>query len=216
MYNKKELNIKLDDLPFQDFLTTRYSMTVRVNAQNTYNFSKENNIPFFNMTMACILEAINEIPEFKRKIIDDKVYEYEKMNAVTPIMQEDHTIKEIEVLPLSEHESLEKYNQYIENKKNNIDNNQFLVHPNLRDDLPICNLSCIPWINFDSITNIMFSAKQTMSTITWGKLVSGKIPVAVSMSHIFVFGYHLHLFYEKIEENLENPEALVKYCKKVD
>lgn len=69
------------------------------------------------MTTACILEAINEIHEFKRRIIDDKVYEYEKINGVSPIMQEDHTIREIEIIPLSEHDSLEKYNEYIENKK---------------------------------------------------------------------------------------------------
>lgn len=45
-YNKKELEINVKDLPFQDFLTSRYSMTVRVNAQNTYNFAKKNKIPF--------------------------------------------------------------------------------------------------------------------------------------------------------------------------
>ena len=72
-YTKKELNIKVEELPFQDFLTSRYSMTARVNAQNTYDFAKENNIPFFNMTVACILEAINEIPEFKKRIIDDNI-----------------------------------------------------------------------------------------------------------------------------------------------
>jgi len=209
-YNKKELEINVKDLPFQDFLTSRYSMTVRVNAQNTYDFAKKNNIPFFNMTTACILEAINEIPEFKRRIIDDKVYEYEKINGVSPIMQEDHTIREIEIIPLSEHDSLEKYNEYIENKKKNIENNQFLVEPSLRDIMPICNLSCVPWIDFDSMTNIIASPHQLMPVITWGKLVDGKIPVSLTASHMFIFGYHFKLFYEKVENYLENPEILKK------
>ena len=208
-YPKKELNIKVEELPFQDFLTSRYSMTVRVNAQNTYEYSKENNIPFFNMTAACILEAINEIPEFKRRIIDDKVYEYEKINAVSPIMQEDYSIREIEILPLSEHESLEKYNTYIENKKENIEEEQFLVEPSLRDILPICNLSCIPWINFDSMTNIIASPNQLMPVISWGKLVDGKIPVSLTASHVFIFGYHFKLFYQKVERYLENPELII-------
>lgn len=209
-YNKRELEIDVNNLPFQDFLTSRYSMTVRVNAQNTYNFAKKNNISFFNMTAACILEAINEIPEFKWRIIDDKVYEYDKINAVSPIMQEDYSIREIEILPTSEHENLEKYNEYIENKKNNIENNQFLVEPSLRDILPICNLSCIPWINFDSMTNIIASSNQVMPVISWGKLVDGKIPVSLTASHIFIFGYHFKLFYEKVEKYLENPEILKK------
>ena len=208
-YPKKELDIKVDELPFKDFLTSRYSMTVRVNAQNTYDYSKENNIPFFNMTAACILTAINEIPEFKRRIIDDKVYEYEKINAVSPIMQDDYSIREIEILPLSEHESLEEYNSYIENKKENIEDNQFLVEPSLRDMLPICNLSCIPWINFDSMTNIIASSNQLMPVISWGKLVDGKIPVSLTASHVFIFGYHFKLFYENLEKYLDNPELII-------
>ena len=210
MYNKKELDIKLEDLPFQDFLTSRYSMTVRVKSQSTYEYSKKNNLSFFNVTVACILEAINEIPEFKRRIIDDRVYEYDKVNAVSPIMQEDHTIKEIEILPPSEFESLTEFNSYIENKKEHIENNQFLVEPSLRDVLPICNLSCIPWINFDSMTNIIASSNQLMPVITWGKQVDGKIPISVTASHIFVFGYQFKLFYEKVEYYLNNPELIIK------
>lgn len=209
-YTKKELNIKVEELPFQDFLTSRYSMTARVNAQNTYDFAKENNIPFFNMTVACILEAINEIPEFKRRIIDDKIYEYDKINAVSPIIQEDHSIREIEILPLSEHQTLIEYNKYIENKKNNIENNQYLVEPSLRDEMPICNLSCIPWINFDSMTNIISSPHQLMPLITWGKLVDGKIPISLTASHVFIFGYHFKLFYEKVTKYLDNPKVMIK------
>jgi chloramphenicol O-acetyltransferase type A len=210
MYEKRELDINITELPFQGFLTSRYSMTVRVNAQNTYEYAKENNIPFFNMTAASILEAINEITEFKRRIIDDKVYEYDKINGVSPIMQDDHSIREIEILPPSEFQTLTEFNEYIENKKNDIENNQYLVEPSLRDQRPICNLSCIPWINFDSMTNIIASPNQLMPVITWGKLVDGKIPVSLTASHVFIFGYHFKLFYEKIEQYLENPELLEK------
>jgi chloramphenicol O-acetyltransferase type A len=210
MYEKRELDINITELPFQYFLTSRYSMTVRVNAQNTYEYAKENNIPFFNMTAASILEAINEITEFKRRIIDDKVYEYDKINGVSPIMQDDHSIREIEILPPSEFQTLTEFNEYIENKKNDIENNQYLVEPSLRDQMPICNLSCIPWINYDSMTNIIASPNQLMPVITWGKLVDGKIPVSLTASHVFIFGYHFKLFYEKIEQYLENPELLEK------
>lgn len=211
-YKKRELNIKIDELPYQNYLTTQYSMTVRVNAQKTYEYSKKNNISFFNMTSACILEAINEIPEFKRRIIDDKVYEYEKINAITPLIQEDKSLKVLEILPVSEHKSIKEYNQYLENKKNDIENNQFLEDPSLSDILPICSLSCIPWINFDSMTNIIESANQTMPVITWGKLVNGKIPLSVAASHIFISQYHFELLYKKIEKYLENPKMIEKKC----
>lgn len=96
-YKKTEMDY--DDLPFKDFLTSRYSMTVRINAQKTHDVAKENNVSFFNLTLACMLEAINEIREFRLRIIGRQVVEYEKITGVCPIMQDDYSIREIEVLP---------------------------------------------------------------------------------------------------------------------
>lgn len=206
--NYKITDIKADELPFSDFLTSRYSMTVRVQAEECYVMSKKENIPFFNLTTACILKAINEIPEFRLRIKEGKVVEYDHINAVSPIMQEDYTIREIEIPPSSEFEDIHEWNEYVENKKTNIENNQFLVEPMMRDELPIANLSCLPWLDFDSMTNIIASPNQIMPVISWGKLVDGKIPISVTASHVFVFGWHFKLFYEKAEEYLTNPERL--------
>ncbi len=208
--NYKITDIKVDELPFSDFLTSRYSMTVRVKAEECYKMSKRENIPFFNLTAACILEAINEIPEFKLRIKDGNVVEYGHINAVSPIMQEDYSIREIEMIPPSEFEDIHEWNDYVENKKTNIEDNQFLVEPMMRDELPIANLSCIPWIDFDSMTNIIASPNQIMPAISWGKLVDGRIPISLTASHVFIFGWHFKLFYEKTEEYLTNPERLFK------
>lgn len=207
-YNKKVLDIDVNDLPFIDFLSSRYSMTVRLNAQKTYDLAHEKGIPFFNLTVACILEAINEIPEFKYRIIGDEVVEFEKINGIAPIIQEDHTIREIEIKPLSEFDDICSWNDYLENKKENIEDNLYLVESMKRDEEPIANLSCVPWIDFDSLTNIVASSNQIMPAITWGKLTDGKMPVSITASHIFLFGWHFKLFYEKVEEYLNNPERL--------
>ena len=204
----KILDMDVNELPFADFLTSRYSMTVKLNALKTYELAKKENIPFFNLTSACILETLNEIPEFKWRIVGDNVVEYEKINAVSPIMQNDYTIREIEMEPASEFENIFQWNEYVENKKNNIDDNQYLVEPMKRDEEPIANLSCIPWIDFDSMTNIIASPNQIMPVISWGKLVDGKIPISLTASHVFIFGWHFKLFYENLEKYLNNPEKL--------
>lgn len=209
-YGKRVLDIDVDELPFGDFLTSRYSMTVRIDAQETYEMAKRENIPFFNLTSACILEALNEIPEFRWRIIGEEVVEYEVINAVSPIMQEDHTIREIEFKPVSEFKNIHEWNNYVENKKNNIEDNQYLVEPMKRDEEPIANLSCIPWLDFDAMTNIIASPNQIMPVISWGKLTDGKIPISLTASHVFIFGWHFKLFYEKVEKYLNNPEKLFK------
>ncbi|ORX52254.1 chloramphenicol O-acetyltransferase [Piromyces finnis] len=208
-YKEKVLDVKVENLPFTNFLTSRYSMTVRIPAQQTYDFAKSEGMSFFNLTTACLLKAINEIPEFKYRIKDGHVVEYEKINAISPIMQPDHSICEIEIKPISEFNSIKEWNSYIENKKKNIEDNQFIVEPSLRDVLPIANFSCIPWINFDSMTNIIAEPNQIMPVVSWGKFVDGKIPISLTASHIFVFGWQFKLFYEKAEDYLTHPEKLI-------
>ncbi|ORX72527.1 chloramphenicol O-acetyltransferase [Anaeromyces robustus] len=208
-YKEKVLDKKVEELPFTNFLTSRYSMTVRLPAQNTFDYAKREGMSFFNLTLACLLKALNEIPEFRYRIKNEKVIEYEKINAVTPIMMPDHTIREIEIKPVSEFNSLREWNDYVDNKKKNINDNLFSVEPSLRDILPIGNFSCIPWINFDSMTNVMADSKQLMPVITWGKFVDGKIPISLTASHIFIFGWQFKLFYEKAEDYLTHPEKLI-------
>ena len=40
-YKSKTLEIKPSELPFMSFFSSRYSMTVKINAINTYNYSKK-------------------------------------------------------------------------------------------------------------------------------------------------------------------------------
>ena len=66
-YKKKILDIKYESLPFLDFQSTRYNMTAKEDVSKVYEHAKKNGIPFFNLTSACILCAINEVPELKKK-----------------------------------------------------------------------------------------------------------------------------------------------------
>ena len=58
------------------------------------------------------------------------------------------------------------------------------------------------------MTNIIASSNQIMPVVSWGKLVDGKIPVSLTASHVFIFGWHFKLFYEKLEMYLNNCEKL--------
>lgn len=205
---RKLLDIDIESLPFRDFLTSRYSMTVRIDARNTYEYAREHNLSFFNITLGCLLEGLNDVDEFKRRIIDGNVYEYEYLNAVTPILQPDESLRELEVQPPSKFKSLQEYNDNLEEIKERIEEEQYTVEASLRDIEPIANLSCIPWIDFDSMTNIIAAPNQLMPVISWGKYVDGQISVSLTASHIFIFGIHFKRFYENIEYYLDNPERI--------
>ena len=183
-------------------------MTVKVKIGKIYDLAKDKNVSFFNLTSACILSAVNEIPEFKKRIINKKVVEFECVTAITPILQNDKSIREIELLPLDYFKSFKEWNDYIQYKKSNIEKEGFNLEASKRDEEPIVNFSCIPWLHFESMTNVTYSPHQIYPVITWGKLVDGTIPISLTVSHIFFFGYHFKLFYEGVEKYFNNPELI--------
>jgi len=58
------------------------------------------------------------------------------------------------------------------------------------------------------MTNVISTSKQINPAIIWGKLEENKIPITLSISHIFIFGYHFKLFYEAVEKYFDNPELV--------
>ena len=156
------------------------------------------------------IKCYNEIPEFKKRIINKEVIEYENISAITPILQKDKSTKEIELPPLKYFKTFKEWNDYIQYKKENIEKEQFTVPANKRDEEPIVNFSCIPWIHFDSMTNVVFSPLQIYPVIAWGKLEDNKIPISLTVSHIFFFGYHFKLFHDGVEKYFNNPELIIK------
>lgn len=211
--NMKKINMNLDENPFTDFFTSRLSISFRVNAQKTYDYAKKNNLSFFILSLGCLLHGLNSVSEFKRRIIDDEVVEFEKIDAITPILNKDYIIREMRVQLPQKGETLKKWHDKIIDQEKTILNNDkpALSDVHERDSLPVANFSCIPWIGFDSLTAPIEKPNQIQPLITWGKLnKDGEVPVAISASHIFIYGYHIKLFQDNIQDNFNNPEKIVE------
>lgn len=211
--NMKKINMNLDENPFTDFFTSRLSISFRVNAQKTYDYAKKNNLSFFILSLGCLLHGLNNVPEFRRRIIDNTVVEFEKIDAITPILTNDNCIMEMTVTLPEKGETLKNWHDKIQNQEKSILNTDkpALSDVHERDSLPVANFSCIPWIDFDSLVNPIEKPNQIQPLITWGKLnKDGEIPVAISASHIFIYGYHIKLFHDNIQNNFNNPEKIIE------
>ena len=78
-----------------------------------------------------------------------------------------------------------------------------------RDKDNIINFSCIPWVDFESITTCLVDPHAIQPLITWGKFNEEyKMTVAITVNHIFVNGRELGYFYENAQEIFNSPEKL--------
>lgn len=213
MHNYKELDMNVSDLPFMNFFTSRYSISFRIPAQKTYDYTKANIMSFYVLSLGCLLKGLNAVPELRRRIIDNKVVEYEQIDGITPLMGDDQLNREMRVSLPGKSETLRQWHDKIVNQQEAILKNKepaFSIDLQKRDTAPIANFSCLPWIDFDTLTNCIAQPNTIQPLITWGKLTDGKMSVSIAVSHVFVDGYRLKLFKDAIEYCFEDPERIVE------
>ena len=78
----KEIDFDLENNPFINFLVPSFSISARINVEHLWKFSKENNMSFFVLSLGALMNGLNDIPEMRRRIIDDKVFEFKSLDAL--------------------------------------------------------------------------------------------------------------------------------------
>ena len=83
----------------------------------------------------------------------------------------------------------------------------FALDMQLRDFENIANFSCIPWVDFETLTTCIVKPTQIQPLITWGRVNENyEMSVAITVSHIFVNGRELGDFFKYAQEEfLELP-----------
>ncbi|SEL07453.1 chloramphenicol O-acetyltransferase type A [Methanobrevibacter gottschalkii] len=204
----KEIKFNLNENPFINFLSARYSMSAKINVEKLWKWCHENNKSFFIMSLGCLMNAVNSVPELKRRIINGKAIEHDYLDGVSPIMDEGNKIyREMRVKTPQEFNDILKWHDYIKDYSKNILSGKeegFTIEMEKRDLENIANFSCIPWVDFDMITNCVLSGNQIQPLITWGKVNEKyEMSISITVSHIFVNGRELGYFYENAQKEFD-------------
>lgn len=205
----REIEFDLKNNPFINFQSARYAMSAKLNVEKLWNWCHENDKSFFVMSLGCLLNAANSVPQLKRRIIDGKAIEYDYLEGVSPIMDEDNDIyREMRVKTPQEFGDLIEWHDYVRELISDILEGRkegFFTEMENRDLTNIVNLSCIPWIDFDMLTNCVVDGSAIQPLITWGKVNENyEMSVSITVSHIFVNGRELAYFYENAQNEFNS------------
>ncbi|WP_406536568.1 CatA-like O-acetyltransferase [Methanobrevibacter sp.] len=204
----REIEFDLDANPFINFLSARYAVSARVNVERLWKWCHENDKSFFIMSLGCLMNAVNSVPNLKRRIIDGKAIEYDYLEGLTPIMDEDNEIyKEMRVKVPQEFDDIIEWHDYVKDLSADIlsgEKEGFFIEMEKRDLTNVANFSCIPWVDFDMITNCVVDGRAIQPLITWGKVNEDyEMSVSITVSHIFVNGRELGYFYENAQKEFD-------------
>ena len=156
-----------------------------------------------------LINGVNSVSNLKKRIMDDYVVEYDYLDGVSPIMNEDsQTYCEMRVDIPQKFEDIFKWHDYVRNlsdEKLSGKTKGFFMEMNQRDYTNIANFSCIPWVDFDSITSCEVSGRQIQPLITWGKVNENyEMSISITVSHIFVHGRDLAYFFENTQKEFNS------------
>lgn len=187
---------------FSTFEEPFFGITTPIDMTIAYEKAKAMQIPFFVYYLHKTIAAVNQVENFRYRIEENEVVLYGEIDASSTIMREDKTFGF----------SFMKFNYDIHefSKIVQTEIERIQVTPGLfTREFPanIIHFSAIPWINFTSLTHSRsYTLPDSCPKVSWGKLIDdqGKktMSVAVMAHHGLVDGYHMGLFIEILQTEL--------------
>ena len=205
----RELDLDLKNNPFINFQSARYAVSARVNVEKLWKWCHENNKSFFTMSLGCLMNAVNSVPQLKRRIIDGKAIEYDYLDGVSPIMDEENEVySEMRINTPQEFDDIVEWHDYVRKEIREILSGKkegFICEMQDRDHTNIANFSCIPWIDFDTLTSCVVDGHAIQPLVSWGKVNDDyEMSVSITVSHIFVNGRELAYFFENAQKEFDS------------
>jgi len=180
-----------------------YGLTFTINCTQAYIQAKVLNIPFYTYYLHKILVAINSVENLKYRIIENQVYCYDRVDASATILREDKTFG-FSLIEFSE--DINQFDKNVIAETTRVQNTTGLF----TREFPESNLihfSALPWINFTSLSHARsYTFLDSCPKISVGKLteINGQksIPVSIHVHHALVDGYHIGLFIDSFEKQM--------------
>lgn len=190
---------------FKDFDDPYFSLTANVDVTNLHAFCKTNSLSFSLSALHCAVKAANSVREFRIRILNGKVYEFDVVHGSQPILLDDESF----IFCLYDYcEDIKEFN-----KKGRIAAEKCRASGELDENPERFDqifFSVLPWISFTGFKNAQRRDNaQTVPRIVFGKVFEqdGRrmMPVAIEVHHGVIDGIHVGRFYERFQANLDNP-----------
>lgn len=193
---------------FKDFDDPFMGVTSNIECTQMYLKAKELNESFFIHYMHKALQVINEIPEFKLRILGEKVVQYPIINGTTTVFKHDKTFN------FSYFKYIKNSTDFYIQTKNAIElakKDETLVSQPMQD---LIHVSVIPWRSFTCIKHPrIFNGSDSIPKLVFGKVFKIEekyfMPVSVDAHHALIDGYHVSTFFNKFEELLTAKHSLI-------
>lgn len=193
---------------FIQYTNPIFSVTTRIDVTNLVAYCKKNGVSFFEAFLYIASKSMNEVEEFRLRLLDGKVVLYDKVNPSFVVIREDESIETCLTEMVDDmHEFCLNARSAIEEVQNGEPKGKF---DNL-GGIDKIYVSCLPWIDITTMSNPYNFDNPEQSSIPrifWGKYVErdGKYDIAfdIAAHHALADGYHAAKVVTLMEQMINN------------
>jgi len=180
-----------------------FAVTIPFDVSLAYKKSKDTGSSFFAIYLHDCMKAINAVENFKYRIVDNDVFEYDVIHASATLSRADNTFG-FSFINFSE--SFQEFNTNIQKEKQRINDSTELYPP--VNGLDCIHCSALPWFSFTSQKEPFSVVKDSVPKFAFSKTYkkndSLMMNVGINVNHALIDGYHVGQFAELFQKNLNH------------
>ena len=188
---------------FKDFDSPFFNLCSELEVTKLKKFCKLKNQPFFISILYESLYIANSIKEFKLRLTDDGVVEYNSIYAGSTVLNQDKNFN------FCYFDYFEEFRQFSNNAKqiiNSAKSNSYKFQPR-ESEIGLLHFSTMPWVSFTSITHARnFKNNDSIPKIVFGKFYKKKkkwyLPISIEVHHALMDGYHVGKYLKLLQNQI--------------
>jgi len=189
---------------FRDYKDPYFNIAANVDVTKLRQFCRENKISFSIAALFYTQQAANSIREFRLRMIDEKVVEFESVEATQTILNDNETFS------FCYFEHCPNVFEYVEAGR--AARNKYLKLKTFdveTERIDLIYYSVIPWVSFTSFKHASpGDNRQTVPRIVFGKVFHDQdrelMPLSVEAHHAMMDGIHVGRFFERFQAALDS------------
>ena len=186
---------------YKSFDEPFFGVTANINCSVAYAKCKAKKWSFYNFYLHKILTVVNQIENFRYRIHGHKIAIHNHINVSATVMRDDKTFGFSLIVYDPD---FKIFNENVVAETARIQTTAGLFTRTFSED-NVIHFSALPWISFTSLSHARsYQLADSCPKISVGKIaLSGNeqmaLPISVHVHHGLMDGYHVGLFFEKLQ-----------------
>ncbi|PCI07504.1 MAG: chloramphenicol acetyltransferase [Flavobacteriaceae bacterium] len=189
---------------FKNYEDPFFNLTTQLNVTNLYQYCKKNELSFFLGCLYLAGESANEMLEFRLRIIDNTVVEFDSIDIGSTVLHDDNTFSFCYFNRKNSIFDFDKKGKRTLQKQK--ENRRFDSNKNLEN---VIYCSFIPWTSFTSFKHAQNIERGSsgIPKFVFGKYFEEnavkKMPFSIEVHHALMDGYHVGKFLEIFQDKID-------------